>query len=81
MEERDDDTTLYKVMVNHEAQYSMWPAYRELPLGWREVGHSGRKQESLALPLARWRLVTAPTPIPVGNENFATKPPQALTSA
>ena len=37
---RDDqeDTTLYKVVVNHEEQYSIWPVDRENPLGWREVG-------------------------------------------
>jgi len=47
---RDDaeDTTLYKVVVNHEEQYSIWPADRESPLGWREVGKSGPKAECLA---------------------------------
>ncbi|MFN8568155.1 MAG: MbtH family NRPS accessory protein [Kouleothrix sp.] len=28
-------------------QYSIWPADRELPLGWREVGKSGLKAECL----------------------------------
>lgn len=46
---RDDqeDTTIYKVVMNHEEQYSIWPAERENPLGWRDVGKSGRKQECL----------------------------------
>lgn len=46
---RDDkeDTTSYKVVVNHEEQYSIWPDYREIPLGWRDVGKSGLKQECL----------------------------------
>ena len=32
---RDDteDKTIYKVVVNHEEQYSIWPADRENPLG------------------------------------------------
>ena len=34
--------------MNHEEQYSIWPAYRELPLGWREVGKEGLKDECLA---------------------------------
>jgi uncharacterized protein YbdZ (MbtH family) len=42
-----EDTTLYKVVVNHEEQYSIWPAERENPLGWREVGKRGLKQECL----------------------------------
>jgi MbtH protein len=36
-----------KVVVNHEEQYSIWPAHREPPLGWEEVGISGDKQKCL----------------------------------
>lgn len=39
---------IYKVVVNHEEQYSIWPAYRDVPAGWREVGKSGPKDECLA---------------------------------
>jgi MbtH protein len=35
-------------VVNDEEQYSIWPADRELPLGWREAGKSGKKPEVLA---------------------------------
>lgn len=42
-----EDTTTYKVIINHEEQYSIWWADRELPLGWSEVGKSGTKQECL----------------------------------
>jgi MbtH protein len=47
---RDDaeDTTIYKVVINHEEQYSIWPADREPPLGWKEVGQKGLKAECLA---------------------------------
>jgi MbtH protein len=44
----DDDGRIYKVVVNHEEQYSIWPADRETPAGWREVGKSGMKAECLA---------------------------------
>lgn len=43
-----EDKTLYKVVVDHEEQYSMWPADHENPLGWKEVGISGTKEECLA---------------------------------
>jgi MbtH protein len=43
-----DDTTIYSVVVNHEEQYSIWPADREVPLGWRAVGKTGTKTECLA---------------------------------
>ena len=42
-----EDTTVYKVVVNHEEQYSIWPADRELPLGWKEAGKQGPKAECL----------------------------------
>jgi MbtH protein len=42
-----EDTTIYTVVVNHEEQYSIWPADRELPLGWQSAGKSGPKAECL----------------------------------
>ena len=44
----DEDKTIYRVVVNHEEQYSIWPTDREIPLGWRDVGTSGPKAECLA---------------------------------
>jgi len=46
--EEHEDNTIYKVVVNHEEQYSIWPAFRELPLGWKEAGKEGTKAECLA---------------------------------
>jgi MbtH protein len=43
-----EDNTVYKVVVNHEGQYSIWPADRENPLGWKEAGKSGSKEECLS---------------------------------
>ncbi|WP_030685645.1 MbtH family protein [Streptomyces globisporus] len=35
------------VVRNHELQYSLWPADRELPDGWEPEGFSGERQECL----------------------------------
>lgn len=43
----DDPNTVFQVVVNHEEQYSIWPADRELPKGWKTVGKEGNKQECL----------------------------------
>ena len=43
-----EDTTIYTVVINHEEQYSIGPADREPPLGWKEVGKQGLKAECLA---------------------------------
>jgi MbtH protein len=45
--DEDEDTTTYKVVVNHEEQYSIYPDYKENPLGWKDVGKSGTKQTCL----------------------------------
>jgi MbtH protein len=45
--EEQEDKTVYRVVVNHEEQYSIWPAHREIPLGWRDAGKSGLKAECL----------------------------------
>lgn len=42
------DSEHYTVVVNDEEQYSIWPADREVPAGWRTVGVSGSKEECLA---------------------------------
>jgi MbtH protein len=44
----DEDTTRYRVVVNHEEQYAIWPADRENPLGWTDAGKSGLRGECLA---------------------------------
>jgi MbtH protein len=44
----DEDTRQYKVVVNHEEQYSIWFADRDAPAGWREAGKRGSKAECLA---------------------------------
>ena len=43
-----DDTTVYKVVINHEEQYSIWPADRDLPGGWTGAGKRGLKVDCLA---------------------------------
>lgn len=48
MSDERDDTIVYKAVVNDEEQYSIWPADRELPVGWRDAGKEGPKAEVLA---------------------------------
>lgn len=39
----DDETIIFRVVVNHEEQYSIWPKDRELPSGWKAEGTEGVK--------------------------------------
>lgn len=52
--EEDIDNTVYKVVVNHEEQYSIWPDYKDCPNGWMPVGKPGSKAECLAYIKEVW---------------------------
>jgi MbtH protein len=51
--EREDEK-LYRIVVNHEEQYSIWPAERENAPGWRDAGKSGTREECLAAIEEMW---------------------------
>ena len=48
MSDEREDTIVYKVVLNHEEQYSIWPAHKDNPNGWKDDGKSGTKEECLA---------------------------------
>jgi MbtH protein len=52
--EEQEDTTIYKVVLNQEEQYSIWPVGRENPLGWKDAGKSGPKADCLAYIKEVW---------------------------
>jgi MbtH protein len=45
---------MYKVVINHEEQYSIYPANRDNPPGWIDVGVSGTKEECLDYIETNW---------------------------
>jgi MbtH protein len=49
-----EDTTVYRVVINAEEQYSIWPEYKEIPAGWHDVGKQGSKAECLAYIKEVW---------------------------
>lgn len=50
----DDDDAEFLVVVNEEEQYSIWPAQKPVPAGWREGGRRGKKAECLAFIDVTW---------------------------
>jgi MbtH protein len=44
----------FTVVRNNEDQYSIWPAGRDLPPGWLNVGVTGPRDECLAHIDAVW---------------------------
>ncbi|MCE9672478.1 MbtH family NRPS accessory protein [Myxococcus stipitatus] len=47
MADEQADTRTYKVVVNHEEQYSIWPVDLENAPGWRDAGKQGPKSVCL----------------------------------
>jgi MbtH protein len=53
-EEQRPSKPIYKVVVNHEGQYSIWPVDQDNPLGWEDVGKIGPQEECLAYIAEIW---------------------------
>ena len=44
----------YRILVNHEGQYSLWPVFRSPPDGWAAAGPTGERQLCLDWIEAHW---------------------------
>lgn len=42
-----EDSGRYRVVINHEEQYSIWPVHLEVPNGWKSIGNEASKAECL----------------------------------
>ncbi len=51
----NESGTMYKVVVNHEEQYSIWPVDLENALGWQDAGKSGTKEACLSYIREVWK--------------------------
>ncbi len=54
MNEEHADEEVYRVVVNDEEQYSIWPSLRLAPPGWRDEGKTGSKSECLSHIASVW---------------------------
>ncbi len=54
MSNTEEDNTVYRVVINNEEQYSIWPEWKDIPAGWRAVGPTGKKDECLAYVKEVW---------------------------
>lgn len=48
------DGELFKVLINDEEQYSIWPEQKAIPAGWYDKGFSGTKEEVSAYIDEHW---------------------------
>jgi MbtH protein len=52
--ENDSGETTYEVVMNDEEQYSIWPAGKNIPNGWRKAGRNGTKEICLEYISSVW---------------------------
>ncbi len=52
--DEEEDIAIYKVVINHEEQYSIWPEDRDNPLGWFDAGKRGLKADCLEYIQETW---------------------------
>lgn len=50
----DGENTQFRVVINDEEQYSIWPDYKAIPDGWKSVGIEGDKQTCLQYIETTW---------------------------
>ncbi|GGV36610.1 protein mbtH [Streptomyces spectabilis] len=50
----EDDDAQYRVLVNNEGQYSLWPAEIEVPAGWEARFGPDARQACLAYVEGNW---------------------------
>jgi MbtH protein len=53
-EDGEEDRRVFAVVINHEEQYSIWPADYDYPLGWNDAGFRGTKAECLQHIASVW---------------------------
>ena len=44
----DEADAVYRAVRNAQGEYALWPAFRELPVGWVDTGCAGTREDVLA---------------------------------
>jgi len=50
----DDETGTFLVLVNDEDQHSLWPAFADIPAGWRKAFGEASRTECLEYVEEHW---------------------------
>lgn len=77
MSQPDGELDRYRVVINAEEQYSIWPVDLGNPLGWRDVGVTGTREECLAYIKTVW---TDMRPLSLRDATLAGEPPGRLAA-
>jgi len=45
--DEEDDTQTFKILIDSNKKYQIWPLNKKNPIGWNKVGKTGSKKECL----------------------------------
>lgn len=51
----EDDEAQYRVLVNDEGQYSLWPSFAEVPAGWMVELEAASREACLSHVEQNWK--------------------------
>ncbi len=54
----ESDDEQYLVLTNHENQHSLWPAFADIPPGWKTAFGPGARQRCLDYVERNWTDIT-----------------------
>jgi len=54
MNQEEEYIERYVVLINHEEQYSLWPSYKPIPNGWKQVFGENTREECLNYVEEHW---------------------------
>jgi cation diffusion facilitator CzcD-associated flavoprotein CzcO/uncharacterized protein YbdZ (MbtH family) len=55
----DDEDADYYVLINHEGEHSLWPAFADVPVGWKIAFGAGKRRECHEFIEASWTAMSA----------------------
>ncbi|WP_323118209.1 MbtH family protein [Burkholderia alba] len=58
----EDDASRYRVLINADGHYSLWPESIEVPAGWTVVVPPSPRREALDYVDAHWSGMRSPDP-------------------
>jgi MbtH protein len=51
----EDENGVFHVLINEEGQYSLWPSFKEVPLGWTIAHKSDTRAACLEFVEQNWK--------------------------
>ncbi|TVS83598.1 MbtH family protein [Mycobacterium helveticum] len=72
----DDDELAFCVLVNDEEQHSLWPAFKDVPAGWRVVFGADSRANCLTHIEKSWTDLRPGSLRAAMNRRSAAQPPQ-----